>query len=796
MVASKLTNYWSKVDKFGCKVSDWAKETSTSGRAKCKFCLNCEIDFKSGAFKLISHSETNKHRNNLPKASATTSQQVTIEKAFNIDKTKQIKDKREENEIFLIRWASRHNIPFQSLLCLADGLGTRTTDESLQNLSVGRTKCSYVAVHGIGEYYLQNIIEKIRESDGFSIGVDESAMNKREEFEIVVKFSHPVLGVQTQHFKTIELHQGDAEYIVSTLMEAFVVEGIDISQKLVSVATDGAAVMIGINTGVHQRLKEKVPDLQFLTNCMDHNISNSMEKGTKEFCPDLELAMVNLYEDLSGTKGRSLKKRDAFLKTAENLGLDPQEIPKMSSTRYRAIGNCTRSAEHNLPILKEYYSNLNKPTPRQELLKKYFVDQAPLTQLKLLFIKFAIHEMEEAINFFEESTDNFHLIYSKMEQLIQNQFSKFIKDSALRKTDEEGNVIKHSGKTLLDFDFDKKEAYRSFKTLKIGEECSAFMRKLNLEPDDVQVKTFMESGQKFHITVAKSFVKYFEPGLTSTVLRYCSSFSPKNHRKVSTKRQIMFLANKYKRIIQSIDKFGGIDALERELNDYESDDDLNDLEDLKYSDYWDKVKQLKENGWVKYKILPRFALAMSTIFNSNSECERMFSKQTRLSRNPDRNRMSQKMFESHLTISSGVEGKESTHECEKCNNNEAMSEVGIETQTYHCHCSVAPIPEAMKSLCRSSRLKNRNILEEKAARSDLEKSLAISRKRKFDETVEKEIEVLKNKIGTRATLLPPNKMLRVWEPKKKPASSKTSTVSKKSTTAKKSNTSNKPNAKK
>ena len=62
MVASKLKNYWGKVDKFGCKVSEWAEETTKNGRAKCKLCLNCEINYEKGHEPLIRHAETVKHR--------------------------------------------------------------------------------------------------------------------------------------------------------------------------------------------------------------------------------------------------------------------------------------------------------------------------------------------------------------------------------------------------------------------------------------------------------------------------------------------------------------------------------------------------------------------------------------------------------------------------------------------------------------------------------------------------------------------------------------------------------------
>ena len=68
-----------------------------------------------------------------------------------------------------------------------------------------------------------------------------------------------------------------------------------------------------------------------------------------------------------------------------------------------------------------------------------------------------------------------------------------------------------------------------------------------------------------------------------------------------------------------------------EVEHYVLDDDLEEFRGLDYCDYWEKVGELKEGDWVKYEILPRFALALGSQLNSNSDCERKFSDQTRLS---------------------------------------------------------------------------------------------------------------------------------------------------------------------
>ena len=59
--------------------------------------------------------------------------------------------------------------------------------------------------------------------------------------------------------------------------------------------------------------------------------------------------------------------------------------------------------------------------------------------------------------------------------------------------------------------------------------------------------------------------------------------------------------------------------------------------DLKSSG-WERVSELGR-GWIKYRVLPRFAFAFGTLFNYNSESKRAFSVQTDIHRNPKRNLM-------------------------------------------------------------------------------------------------------------------------------------------------------------
>ena len=151
------------------------------------------------------------------------------------------------------------------------------------------------------------------------------------------------------------------------------------------------------------------------------------------------------------------------------------------------------------------------------------------------------------------------------------------------------------------------------------------MKKLDLTPSSSQMKWFMDSVLKFHKKVAAQYMIYFKTGLESKVLKYCGSLDPKERTKITTKSRILYMAKTVPKIVKNIDFFSGMDKLESELEIYNNDDELNELDGGAFEDYWNAVAEVEDGGWKKYEILPRFAKGMATLFNSNSECERWFS---------------------------------------------------------------------------------------------------------------------------------------------------------------------------
>ena len=80
--------------------------------------------------------------------------------------------------------------------------------------------------------------------------MDESEVNKRSELEVIVNVATEEEGLETMHYKTLELDGGDAKTITDTLLEEFCDDGVDFKTKLITVDMDGCNTMQGKKSGI------------------------------------------------------------------------------------------------------------------------------------------------------------------------------------------------------------------------------------------------------------------------------------------------------------------------------------------------------------------------------------------------------------------------------------------------------------------------------------------------------------------------------------------------------------------
>ena len=108
---------------------------------------------------------------------------------------------------------------------------------------------------------------------------------------------------------------------------------------MISADFDGCSVMQGCNSRVITQLTQQVPQLESLGSSNAHNLANAMMHAVNSSDPDMKDALVDLYQDIGGAKGKGLKKMKECLETASRMGMEFHPIKRFVSTRFRTLRN-------------------------------------------------------------------------------------------------------------------------------------------------------------------------------------------------------------------------------------------------------------------------------------------------------------------------------------------------------------------------------------------------------------------------------------------------------------------------
>ena len=204
----------------------------------------------------MQHSRTETHRCNMKKFNSKSRQLNLKEMVDGDEKEQELQKKARQFEIDLTRRLESHYVSFSFMPCLIDCLKTNLGGESaiVNKVELGRSKANYLAKFGIGKTNLDETIQKLRKCDGFSIGFDESEVNKNHECKIMVMLSMPETGIEPRHYRTISLDATDAESIVDALLEQMDDDQIPWRQKLIAPkgdqTNDGSGADVSADRGL------------------------------------------------------------------------------------------------------------------------------------------------------------------------------------------------------------------------------------------------------------------------------------------------------------------------------------------------------------------------------------------------------------------------------------------------------------------------------------------------------------------------------------------------------------------
>ena len=758
MGAKDLSNYLEGKDKFGQKVKDWATQTAP-GIAECKVCVpSARVKFEKGKRELLNHSESAKHRkhfsglnNNIQRQ-----QSVTEMLAQNSDKS-EVNEKARELEIAIVQTFSRHGIPPENTECITAMLKKYIPDsEIVKKVKLGRTKAAYLTTFGVGDTFEKETVKKLQKCDAFSIQIDESEVNKVSQLEIRANIASSDVGIERRHFKVLDLEAGDATTITDTVIEAFEEDNIDIRSKLIDIGMDGCSTMQGRKGGVITKMMKEIPQLRSTGSCNSHNLANAMKHASDKFDPDIKLALVDLYQDIGGAKGKGLKKKKEFEATAKSMGLEPKPIKRFVETRFRTLLICITPILDNYLAIVKYYKTLKKPTERQCRLRAFFVDREDKSRLELKFLLGATEDLTAAIDFFEQQQAHVHNTRVKLEEILVRQLGKIVDDKYLNNLTISDELVRKPIKEIVDLDMDEVEVLSNKKVF-IGQEVVKELQGLGLTPNSVQIKWFYEKVKMFHITAVEYLQKYFKLALNDDAMENMTGLDPKKQMHFLTPRKLNSLSIQYSKVVDNIEPFGGLNKIQEEIKSYVVDEEVKEIEKKNYEIFWKAVQSLKEGNWRKYEVLPRFALSMGTKNSATGDVERGFSSMNLIHQNRQRNSMSQDTLDAHLHIRAGVECEENINKCQKCE--------GVSYD--HCHCSLSVISEEMKFNCKKAREKCMMAQREASAQREHAKESNVE---KFNEAVagEKErIQKLKEKLSTKSDFLPSSLMVPVYGKKDK-----------------------------
>ena len=177
--------------------------------------------------------------------------------------------------------------------------------------------------------------------------------------EVLVKIAHIKHGIQLHHYGTL-----DAPTIVETILDVLKEDLIDYPKKMLGGMSDGCNTMEGRHNGVKKRLADVIPQFADMGSCNSHHIGTAFEYGVKNFDNDSQEALVNIYFDFGGAKGKGLKRKKQFEKVALDKGITPAQFKKVCTTRFRSFRIVLKPVLSNWHAIVAYYRTAKKLTDR------------------------------------------------------------------------------------------------------------------------------------------------------------------------------------------------------------------------------------------------------------------------------------------------------------------------------------------------------------------------------------------------------------------------------------------------
>lgn len=484
-----------------------------------------------------------------------------------------------------------------------------------------RTKCSQIIKNVIAPYFVQELSQDVGDRP-YSILIDEST-----DISVIKYLGCSIIYFSIKNSKIIstslglgELESGNAEGIVQCLLNILEKYKLKI-ENMRGLGTDNAAVMTGINNGVHKKLQAYNPNL-ILIRCICHSLQLAASAATKELPRNLEFLIRETYDWFSKSSQRQMQYKNLY--NTINEGQDPLKIVQACATRWLSIESAVSRIHTQWLELKTHFQIAklsNEKCYTAELLHQMYCDD--FNYAYICFLKPILIDVNKVNKAFESNNADPTKLLEDLLNLFNTLIDKVVKPNSKfdifnHKLEDYidskcylGYLFENQLKVMLEKGFKDEEDLRK--------RCITFLITLikeirNRIPENIQIL------KKMSMFSVQNCLRHNKPDITD-LLKF---FNKSNE-------EIAIIENQWKKI--HLLEWQCIDNTQR---------------------FWSEVLNYKNSENISmFEEVAYVAIGVLSLPHSNAEVERQFS-QMNLIKTKLRNRMKLPLLNSILTIRNGL----------------------------------------------------------------------------------------------------------------------------------------------
>ncbi|XP_023217583.1 uncharacterized protein LOC111619978 [Centruroides sculpturatus] len=406
-------------------LKDWISEDPTA--EDHVFCKYCKCSVRAHYSDLMKHVATKKHKSN--EVQCGKFQPLNV---LEVPRVLPLAKIRREARIALFAAMSTS---INSVDTLGEILNDEFKDVSngKETFHMHRTKCSALIKNVLGPYLQQKHLEDLKTATKFSLMIDESTdVSDSKLLALCSKhYSRESGKMITCFLDVVEIQDGCATTMHDAVVYKMQELGLD-KNKLIGIATDGAASMCGRNNSLYTHLRDFCGYDLIHVKCICHSLDLVASAAKDELPSNISFMLQETTEHFSHSTLRKNIYKHLFHvmnDTTDEVSADPLKLTTPSKTRWLSISLCVERILNQYEDLKLYFSVYPAKDYKIRLLSEMYGDAR--NKAYLLFLDPILSELRRVNLLFQsENIDTFAAI-NELQSLFISFAKRIIKPSVI-----------------------------------------------------------------------------------------------------------------------------------------------------------------------------------------------------------------------------------------------------------------------------------------------------------------------------------------------------------------------------